>query len=121
MSQKIKVPDTAQTLSFWYWIGSNDLCGYDTAGVFLGTQSLKGYDLCSNHNTNGWVQDTVDISGYRGQTLDLTFKVVTDEGYNSNFFVDDVSIFSATGDPLVLTYPSAVKAAVNLPTAPKRR
>ena len=121
LSQKIKVPDTAQTLSFWYWIGSNDLCGYDTAGVFLGTQSLKGYDLCGNHNTNAWVQDTVDISSYRGQTLDLTFKVVTDEGYNSNFFVDDVSIFGATGDPLVLTYPSAVKASVNLPTAPKRR
>ena len=102
LSQKIKVPDTAQTLSFWYWIGSDDLCGYDTAGVFLGTQNLKGYDLCANHNTNGWVQDTVNLSGYQGQTLDLIFKVVTDEMDNSNFFVDDVAISTTTGDPVVI-------------------
>jgi C1A family cysteine protease len=121
LSQKIKVPETAQTLSFWYWIGSKDLCGYDAAGVFLGTQYLKGYDLCGDHNTNGWVQDTVNVSGYRGQTLDLIFKVVTDEGNISNFFVDDVVITTTTGDPVVLNHPSAVKLPSSLPTASKRR
>jgi hypothetical protein len=121
LSQKIKVPDTAQTLSFWYWIGSEDLCGYDTAGVFLGTQNLKGYDLCSNHNTSGWAQDTVNLSGYRGQTLELTFKVVTDEMYNSNFFVDDVAISTTTGGPVVIDYSPSVKVPINLSTAPKRR
>jgi len=121
LSQKIKVPDTAQTLSFWYWIGSDDLCGYDTAGVFLGAQNLKGYDLCANHNTNGWVQDTVNLLGYRGQTLDLTFKVVTDEGVTSNFFVDDVAISTTTGDPMVINYPPSVQVPINLPMAPKRR
>ena len=69
LTQKIKVPDTAQTLSFWYWIGSEDLCGYDTAGVFLGTQNLKGYDLCGSHDTNGWVRDTVNLSGYQRTDL----------------------------------------------------
>jgi predicted secreted protein len=121
LSQKIKVPDTAQTLSFWYWIGSDDLCGYDTAGIFLGTQNPKGYDLCADHNTNGWVQDTVNLSGYQGQTLDLTFKVVTDEMANSNFFVDDVAISTTTGDSVAINFSPAVKVPSNLPTAPKRR
>jgi predicted secreted protein len=121
LSQTVKVPDTAQTLSFWYWIGSNDLCGYDTAGVFLGTQNLKGYDLCGNRNTNGWVQDTVSLSGYRGQTLDLTFKVVTDEMGNSNFFVDDVAISTTAGDPVAVRFPSSAGRLINLPTASKRR
>ena len=121
LSQKIKVPDTAQTLSFWYWIASDDLCGYDTAGVFLGTQNLKGYDLCTDHNTNGWVQDTVNLSGYQGQTLDLTFKVVTDEMVNSNFFVDDVAISTTTGDSVAINFSPSVKVPINLPTAPKRR
>ncbi len=121
LSQQIKVPETAQTLSFWHWIGSDDLCGYDTAGVFLGTQNLKGYDLCTSHNTNGWMQDTVNISGYRGQTLDLIFKVVTDEGYTSNFYVDDVVITTAAGDPMVINYSPAAKASINLPTSRKSR
>ena len=121
VSQKIKVPDNAQTLSFWYWIGSDDLCGNDTAGIFLGTQQVKGYDLCVARKTIGWVQDSVNLSGYRGQTLDLSFKVVTDEMVNSNFFVDDVVISTTTGDPMVINYPPAVKVPISLPTAPKRR
>jgi C1A family cysteine protease/predicted secreted protein len=121
LSQKIRVPETAQTLSFWYWIGSKGGCGYDTAGVYLGTQNLKGYDLCVNHNTNGWVQETVTISGYRGQTLDLTFKAVTDNLDKSNFFVDDVVVSGAVGDPLAINFSPAVKAPINLPTASKRR
>ena len=55
-----------------------------------------------NHNTNGWVQDTVNLSGYQGQALNLTFKVVTDEMYNSNFFVDDVAISTTTGNPVAV-------------------
>jgi len=61
------------------------------------------------------VQDTVNLSGYRGQTLDLTFKAVTDERYNSNFFLDDVAISIPTGDPVVIQFPPSGGRSINLP------
>jgi len=119
LSQRIKVPDNALTLSFWYWIGSEDECGYDFAGVLLGTQIVKEYNLCGN--TDKWVQNTFDITGFRGQTQDLIFKVVTDEMLNSNFFLDDVVLSTTTGDQLPVQFSPSVGRSIDLPAVPKRR
>ena len=86
----------ARYLHYWYWIASEDMCGYDYAGVFVNGSLLKQYDLCSSSSTGGWVQQLLDLNAYAGTTITLTFAVTTDGSFNSNFLLDDVSIGATT-------------------------
>ena len=52
------------------------------------------YDLCDTNDTSGWVRQTVDLSAYAGQTIQLQFRAETDSSENSNWFVDDVALGS---------------------------
>lgn len=82
-------------LHFWYWLASEDICGYDYAKVFVNGTQKTSFDLCSSNNTSGWVQGTLDLNSYAGTTISLEFRVITDGSGNSNFFIDDVSISAA--------------------------
>ena len=53
-------------------------------------------DLCSSNNTGGWVQKSINLSAYAGQTVTLQIRAATDGSLNSNWFIDDVS-FQSTG------------------------
>ncbi|MCX7683628.1 MAG: immune inhibitor A [Anaerolineae bacterium] len=106
ISQTVSIP-TASVLTFWEWIGSEDLCGYDFARVRINNTNVATINLCEEYNTNGWVNRTVDLSTYAGQTVSLQIRVETDSSLNSNYFVDDVALSGLTGEryvylPLVL-------------------
>ncbi|PDW03707.1 trypsin-like serine protease [Candidatus Viridilinea mediisalina] len=99
--QQGTAPVAAQ-LSFFYWIASQDVCGYDFATVALGTQTLATFELCTSNNTNGWVRHEVDVSRFLGQSTNLSFQVSTDASLNSNFFLDHVALnlfMSEAGQP----------------------
>ncbi len=82
-------------LHYWYWIASEDVCGYDYAKVFVNGTEKQSFNLCDTANTSGWVQGTLDLNSYAGTTISLEFRATTDSSGNSNFFIDDVSITSA--------------------------
>jgi hypothetical protein len=90
--QQITVPTGSPRLSYWYWIGSTDFCGYDVGGVVINEDAVDGYWLCSSTNTGGWVQRTIDLSTYAGQSVTLYFLADTDGTFNSSLFIDDVQI-----------------------------
>ena len=94
LSQVITVPSKATTLNFYYLILSNEgqaTCGADLAYVKFDAVDLKPpYELCSNMPT--WALEQIDISGYRGKTVELVFKVVNDSARPSDFYLDTVSI-----------------------------
>jgi hypothetical protein len=50
----------------------------------------------SEYSTGGWEYQQVDVTGWRGQTVELRFVVETDWLWRSSFFLDDVSISTAT-------------------------
>lgn len=82
-------------LHFWYWIASEDICGFDFGKVFVnGTEKLS-FTLCGTNDTAGWVEGVLDLNSYMGTTISLEFRATTDESLNSNFFIDDVSITAA--------------------------
>lgn len=93
LSQQVSIPAGATSLSltYWYWIGSQDVCGYDHGWFEVNGTKLKNYDLCSSRNTGGWVKETVNFGSYAGQTVTIKFHVDTDGVFNSNFFLDDVA------------------------------
>jgi hypothetical protein len=92
VSQSIVIPPGTPFLHYWYWIGSEDICGYDYFRIKLGTTTMHTKDLCGSQNTVGWVEGVVNLSAFAGTTQNLKFEVTTDSSGNSNLFLEDVSI-----------------------------
>ncbi len=114
LSQSISIKAGDAVLHYWYWITSyesyDDPYGNDYAYVQINGSTWKTHILNSDNNTGGWVQGSIDLSNYAGQTVTLLFRVSTDNSLLSNFFLDDVS-FAATRqveDPVLLPGVDAV-------------
>ncbi len=95
VQQQITVPTSNTYLSYWHWIDSADLCNYDFAYVKVNGTSVHTYNLCSSTNTGGWVQKTVNLASYSGQTVMVRVEVTTDGSLTSNLFLDDFSFQAA--------------------------
>ncbi len=117
LSQMVTVPAGATTLNYWYLIGSEDACGYDYAYVRFGSDTLETYDLCKSNNTGNWTLGQIDVTGWRGQSVELRFVAETDSSLNSNFFLDDVSFVAATAPATASPAPAG---AASHATTPKK-
>ncbi len=91
VQQQVSVPSAGSFLSYWHWIGSDDVCGFDFANILVNGTSVHQYDLCSDANTFGWSQKVVNLAAYAGQSVTLRIRVTTDSSLNSNLFLDDFS------------------------------
>jgi len=119
LSQQIVIPSNGTTLNYWYWSGSEDICGCDFAYVRFGSTDLKAYNLCYTTNTGGWVFDQINVASWRGQMVELRFVIENDWLWNSNFFLDDVSISTTTATPALSISPDPAEASALNTTAPK--
>ncbi len=122
IAQLVTVPANG-VLSFWVYQGSNE-GSYGTqyawqAGYLLNQSGsiLKTFYKTVN-NTNGWVNYTVNLSAYAGQTDYIYFGCYGD-GYSQTYvyqYVDDVAwVGSATPTPAPTATPTAKPTAT--PTA----
>jgi len=93
--RQLLIPSSTPYLSYWYWIDSVDACSYDLGEVCVNATTIQTYELCSPNNTNGWVEETLDLSSYAGLTVTLSISATTDWLLSSSLFVDDL-IFKAT-------------------------
>jgi hypothetical protein len=91
IAQTVTIQGGNTRLTYWDRIASADVCGYDFGRVLVNGMAVETVQLCSSANTGGWRQWAVDLSGYAGQTVTLTFRATTDGSLNSNWFVDDVA------------------------------
>ena len=96
LQQQLTVPDSHPILSYWHWIASGDICGYDFARIKINGTAIETYDLCESSSTGDWLRHTVDLGAYRNQSVAIRIEVQTDSSLNSNLFIDDVT-FSAVG------------------------
>ncbi|GLW52227.1 M4 family metallopeptidase [Kitasatospora phosalacinea] len=79
-------------LTFWLKVTTQESgsTAYDTLKVSANGQTLATY---SNANaSSGYVQKTVDLSAFRGQTVNLQFAGQEDAYLSTVFLVDDVSV-----------------------------
>ncbi|HEX4013863.1 MAG TPA: protease pro-enzyme activation domain-containing protein [Candidatus Cybelea sp.] len=107
IAQEVKVP-TSGVLSFWVYQGSNEgALGYGTkyawnAGYLLNSRgSILVTFYKSVTNTNGWVNYSVNLSSYAGQTDYIYFGSYGD-GYSQAYvyqYVDGVAWAGATPTP----------------------
>jgi hypothetical protein len=94
IEQQVFVPSVNHYLSYWHWIASEDVCGYDFGGVLVNGTEVESYSLCSTNNTGGWIQKVIDLAAYAGTTATIQIRVETDGSLNSNLFVDHVAFQS---------------------------
>jgi hypothetical protein len=95
LSQTIAIPPGATYLNFYYMVESYDLeCGYDFLEIYLGDSPILSYDLCAATNINSWTLRKIDVTAFRGKTLELAFWVITDSFVDSwsNVFIDTISL-----------------------------
>ena len=95
LSQTITISASAPFLHYWYYSASEDVCGYDFFRIKVNGTIVSTKDLCSSTNTNAWVACILNLSSYVGTGKTITFEVTTDSSYNSNMFLDDVSMSNA--------------------------
>src|SRR5207237_1402285 len=89
---------TSATLSYWWYMTSSEGTGtpYDYMRVrILNTsgQVLATLQTLSNTNTrNTWVQSSLNLLVYKGQTIRVQWYVTNDFSLPTAFFVDDTSL-----------------------------
>jgi aminopeptidase S len=98
VSQQVSVPASNPTLVFHLLITSSDICSgdphaYDYTKVTINNIEVFVEGVCANNSSGNWVQKTIDLSAYAGQTVTLSFVFVSDESAESRLFLDDVQIF----------------------------
>ncbi|MBE1494647.1 hypothetical protein H4696_001747 [Amycolatopsis lexingtonensis] len=118
LSQSLTLPAgcASAALSWWSHIDTKETTtttAYDKLVVQVGTDTLASY---SNLDKNtGYVQRTVDVSRYLGQTVTLKVTGTEDSSLATNFLLDDFSL-TTTGSQNpqspVVTSPGAQSGAV---------
>ncbi|MFC4030906.1 hypothetical protein ACFO3J_25115, partial [Streptomyces polygonati] len=95
LSQSVTIPAscTQATFSFYLYIDSSETTtstAYDKLTVAAGSTTLASY---SNVNKGtGYVQRTVSLTPYIGQTVTLKFTGTEDSSLQTSFLVDDTAV-----------------------------
>ena len=102
ISQTVTIPSaaTAATLNFWYYIKTQETTtstAYDKLTVTVENSSgtvLSTLVTLSNLNkTSSWTQKTgLNLLSYKGQTVVIKFKAVTDSSLGTAFALDDCAL-----------------------------
>ncbi|MFL6052190.1 MAG: hypothetical protein ACJ72W_04615 [Actinoallomurus sp.] len=101
LGQQVTIPSTATSASLSYWLHvdtaeTSTSTAYDTLKVQLVNGSgtvLTTLATYSNLNHNsGYSQHTVDVSGYKGQTVTVRFTGTEDGSQQTSFVVDDTAL-----------------------------
>jgi hypothetical protein len=97
LSQTVAVPFAPVALGFYSWIYSKEMCDppwWDTMGMYANGDPLIVNDrLCDTDGSAGWSQlNSVDISGYSGQTVTFTWELSSTYGdpLASMVILDDI-------------------------------
>jgi hypothetical protein len=92
IEQQVTVPGGKPYLSYWHWIDSDEFfCGVDVASVAVNGVAVQTYFLCEFADTAGWVNRSVNLGTYEGQSVSIRFRAETDESQLSNLFIDDIA------------------------------
>ena len=103
---RLASPLPSLKLRYLYWIQSDeDTCSdAEVAEVRVNGDPLETYQLCKQNRTfdetkgHGWRRGVLELAGYQGNMVTLTFFTRLNGAKNSNFFVDVVQLCSDDTD-----------------------
>nr|WP_223184314.1 M1 family metallopeptidase [Streptomyces sp. CBMA152] len=100
LSQSVTIPSgcSTATLTFWLHIDTDETTSstaYDKLTAKIGSTTLATY---SNLDQNtGYVQKSIDVSAFAGQTVNLAFTGTEDYSLQTSFVLDDIAL-NTSGD-----------------------
>ncbi|MFH7597409.1 M1 family aminopeptidase [Streptomyces racemochromogenes] len=100
LSQSVTIPSgcSTATLTFWLHIDTAERTTsvkYDTLTAKIGSTTLATY---SNLDKNtGYVQKSLDVSAFAGQTVTVAFTGSEDSSLQTSFVLDDVALDTSGG------------------------
>jgi hypothetical protein len=95
IQQTMHVPLNQPILTYWGYISSNEtVCGNDYVTIFVNSDPIFGYDLCTENNNTSWGQAWVNLNAYRGTSATVQIRVTTNESDLSSLYVDDFEFAS---------------------------
>jgi len=98
IAQTVTLPATATSITLTYWTNvqtAETSHSYDYLYTQVRNTSgsvLTSGTTLSDATATGWVQRSVNLTAYKGQTIQVYFKGTTDSSAVTKFFVDDVAI-----------------------------
>lgn len=109
VTQTITVPNAPGRfyVEFWYQVVTDERveADYDVLEVVATPDGLTRdvlQRLSNVHRTKGWARaGPLDVTAYRGRTIQLRFESSTDSGWPTSFLIDDVSLYSVAPTPIV--------------------
>jgi hypothetical protein len=101
--QTFTVPAANQypRLRFWHWysFACNDGCDYGVVEIRVGTGAWQAVSSQYTSFSGDWTYESVDLSAFAGQTVQLAFHAVYVNYYGSTdpgWYVDDISVITGT-------------------------
>ncbi|MFE4861086.1 M1 family aminopeptidase [Streptomyces sp. NPDC056670] len=100
LSQSVTIPSGCSTATLTYWLHidtaeTTTSTAYDKLTAKIGSTTLATY---SNLDKNtGYVQKSVDVSGFAGQTVNLAFTGTEDSSLKTSFVLDDIALNTSGG------------------------
>src|SRR5438876_3987412 len=121
--QEFTVPAGTSTLSFWHWDCTTDTIVFDWQDAYITDTSGNILQTIFHQclDTEGWVNQLVDMTPYGGQTVRVEFLVHEDvAGDLTGMYVDDVQLLvpceTPTPTPSPSPTPTATATATPTPT-----
>jgi len=62
IEQTVTIPATDPAVSFWYFISSEDSCGYDGAALVIDSTVVEMIDLCASANSTNWTAKSISLA-----------------------------------------------------------
>jgi PKD repeat protein len=98
--QTVTIPARAESpqLSYWRLIRTADSADtvYDEMRCVIWDANGEVLAFCGQFSnvdeSRDWIHETYDMSKFKGQTVDVGFKAFNDDLYDTQFFIDDVSL-----------------------------
>jgi hypothetical protein len=100
LDQSVTIPAgcSTATLTFWLHIDTAETTSstaYDKLTAKIGSTTLATY---SNLDKNtGYVQKSLDVSSFAGQTVNLSFTGTEDSSLQTSFVLDDIALSTSGG------------------------
>ncbi|MGV9887004.1 M1 family aminopeptidase [Streptomyces sp. NPDC003395] len=100
LSQSVTVPSgcATATLTFWLHIDTDETTSsvaYDKLTAKIGATTLATYSNLDD--ATGYVQKSLDVSAYAGQSVTLSFTGTEDSSLQTSFVLDDIALSTSGG------------------------
>ncbi|HWQ05355.1 MAG TPA: hypothetical protein VN452_08370 [Longilinea sp.] len=96
ITQNVNIPEYSPILHFWVMSYSAEFCPSvsDVLQILVNNNLIDWWPICKDQNTFTWRHQISNLKIFSGYTVDLTIRMVTNNVFPSEVYLDDFSFSS---------------------------